>query len=326
MTTLFTTAYTGSGKIDEELVAHHLDQLLPENLGMVYIPDGEIPRRKLPGLTSVVEWLTKEVGTEGTIPVSDLVATLVKRRDENGDDVALVTVHDPDSEADVALAKAAHEAGIRVIDLTKAANDMIFEDEPEGGEPEGLEDGPPWEGDEPSPAEAAADAAEKELGLTEEREAAAARHAERTESPGEAVERARAAGVAAAQSLRASLPQDAAPPLTLTIHFPLEQGFVDALAFAIVKAMGNQAQATVEQAGLTIVPTGEGVAPVIPIGTTGIATSDDPAGQPPDTSVYYYNAEKATYRPARGKARADESRVFLTKEDVAEARAKGMLG
>lgn len=299
---LFTTAYAGSGKLDKELAAHNLDQLLPDNLGMVYIPEGEIPRRKFPGLSGVVEWLTKEVGTEGTIPVPDLIEALIKRREAEEDDVALVLVHDPDSESDVALARAAHEAGIRVIDLTKAGNDMLFEDEPE--------EAPPFDTE-----EAADDLSREDRPPTLDETLAKA------ESPGAAVARAAAAGLAAA-----SARQPAGPPLSLTIVLPVGQDFIDAMADAIVRSMGRQAEASVERASLTSVATGEAVAPVIPIGTTGAPGSGDVAGQPPGTSVYYYNEENATYRPARGKARAGETRVYLTADDIKEAREKGLLG
>lgn len=309
---LFTTAYAGSGKIDADLAAEYLNQLLPENLGMVYIPDHEIPPRKLTGLHRVVAWLEGEVGKEGTIPVPDLIEALVTRAEGKGqnqdepDDVALVMVYDPENESDVKLARAAHDAGIRVIDLNHAADDMLFDDE---GETE-----PPFETDE----------AEAERAPTLDETLA---KADATPSPAKEIERAREAGVAAAQAAAGRAladPTQGAPlSLTITVTVPLGQDFIDTLAHAIVTAMGGRAQ---QEVALASAPAGDGIAPVVPIGTTGIARSEDPAGQPPNTSVYYYHADNARYRPARGKMRDGETRVYLTVEDIQEAKSKGMLG
>ena len=43
------------------------------------------------------------------------------------------------------------------------------------------------------------------------------------------------------------------------------------------------------------------------------------------TSAYYYNAVKATYRKARGMARDDEAKLFLTEAEADEARRLKML-
>lgn len=316
--TLFTTAYAGSGKLDEKLVADHLNNLLPAELGFVFIPDGEIPPRRLVGLHRVVTWLESEVGKEGTIPVKDLITALVARRDggvafdgadhyEGGDDVALVMVYDPENPGDVMLAKAAHEQGIRVVDLTHAADDIVFEDEPEPpADEEVADEQPPWEEDEPTPAEAAAAAAEAELGVADERLEAAARAAERAPSPAASIAKAAADGMAAAA---------AAKPVTLpgvAIQFTvnLDQDAINAIADAIVAAMGRQAQSVIESVPtppLTLVPT------------------EGQAGRATGTKAYYHNIDAGTYRPARGVAKQGEVKVNLDAAQEAEARSNGML-
>lgn len=325
--TLFTTAYAGSGKLDEKLVADHLNNLLPAELGFVFIPDGEIPPRRLVGLHRVVAWLESEVGKEGTIPVSDLVAALVARRDggvafegadeyEGGDDVALVMVYDPAVEADVELAKLAHAAGIRVIDLTHAADDIVFEDEPEDRETpaldETLAETPPWEADEPTPAEAAAAAAEAELDGGAERIAAV--------SPAAAVATARDKGIAAAlaaeQTAADARSAALAAPSGVQLTVTLDQATIDALADAIVAAMGRQAEVQ--------------LATVTSIAPLGSVSADAPSTQPAGTKAYYYKELPdggGSYRPARGvpKVAEGERKVYLTKEQEAEARSKGML-
>ena len=105
----------------------------------------------------------------------------------------------------------------------------------------------------------------------------------------------------------------------VTINFHLSPESVQVLARAIVSAMGAQAQAVVQT-----LPSG--CRRIRRLRSARWAQADDPAGQPEGTAVYYHDTEKASYRPARGTKRKGEERVFLTPEDVADAKAKGMLG
>lgn len=295
---LFTTAYAGSSKLDKELAAHNLDQLLPDNLGMVYIPEGEIPRRKFPGLTGVVEWLTKEVGTEGTIPVPDLIEALLSRKEyeEDGktkhDDIVLVMLFDPETEEDVELARAAHEAGIKVVDLCSAGDDVLLDDAVVTFEEEPADETaeePPFEGGHP-------------IGAT-------------PLTPGEQVQVAHDAGVAAA-----AIRQSAANPgVVLNIQLNIAPEHVANLAQAIVLAMGQQA--TVTMAAAEEVRPGQTDTPsnVTPI--RGTATGEQPAG----TKPYYFNSEEGTYRPSRGMARKSETKVFLTPEEVQQVKDSKLL-
>lgn len=290
--TLLSTAYAGTADIDPENLDALLNQILPDGpLGMVYIPD-EIPRRAMPGLTKVVAWLEKEIGKEGTIPVKSPVEALLERNakleadGEDTDELVLVMLYSPDSDGDVSLAKEAFAHGIRVVDLTAAGDDLIVEDETAPAEPE-------------TPAQP-------------EPEAPPA------ETPAARVRKATAAGVAAAKTPPVPEAPPAAPAGTpgIVVQVTIAPEHVATFARAIVEAMGAQAQVAVS-AG----PAGVAA----PIGTTG-GNAADPAGQPPNTAVYYHNTEAATYRPARGTKRRGEERVFLTPDEVAEAKSKGMIG
>lgn len=303
--TLLSTAYAGTADIKEENLDALLNQILPDGpLGMIYIPD-EIPRRGFPGLTKVVSWLEREVGKEGTIPVKNLVAALLERNaklaaeGEDEDDLVLVLVRNPASGLDDALIKEAHEAGIRVLDLSAAGDEIVPEPEvPEEPEPPAAEE-PPFEPDPPKDET----------------------------TVGKAVRQATEAGKAAGARIKptpapeptAVVPAPATTPgIVVQVQFTIAPEHVATLAQALVQAMGTQAQAVVTSAPAEL-------ASVTPIGATGGNTAD-PAGQPEGTAVYYYNAEKATYRPARGTKRKGEERVFLTPAEVAEAKQKGMLG
>jgi len=294
---LFTTAYAGSAEVSAENVAAILDQLLPSNLGMVYIPD--LPKRvpagqpKQAGLREAIAWLTKEVGVDGTIPVADPIDALLERKKTHDDEIVLVMAFDPDVEADVELANAAHDAGIRVVNLAAAGDDLVFEDEVT--EPDDLADVvPPFEGGTPIEQPAA-----------------------EAVSPADQIAQAAQAGVEAAAK---HAPQVVTPGVAIQFTVNLDPASVQAIARAIVAEMGVQATATVVQ------DEAPASAPVTHIGTTGgPPTAEDPAGQPHGTVVYYYNTEAGTYRPARGKARAEEQRVFLTKEQIEEVRVKKLL-
>jgi len=125
-----TTAYAGHADITAENAGALLDQFLPKDppdgdgLGLVFIPE-RIPRL-MKGLKTTVEWLEGEVGKDGTIPTQDLVASLLSRREFEDDgetqhnDLMLFLLFDPENEDDVALANAAHDAGIPIRNLAAA--------------------------------------------------------------------------------------------------------------------------------------------------------------------------------------------------------------
>ena len=306
MTNALTTAYAGHGDTAEANIGAVLDNFLPPKLGMVYVP-ARVPRIQT-GLKKVVTWLETEVGKEGTIPVPDLIEAMLDRnteltdKGEDPDDLVLVMVYDPEwtnSEGvaeDVELAKAAIDAGIRVVDLAKAGDDVLLNDAevtfaeeevPAEPEPAAEEETAPFEGGTPVAA---------------------------GPSLKDQIESARDAGVAAAKAAGQLPPIASAPGFQVNINIPPEG--IKLLAQLIVEAMGAQAQAVVGSA--------PPLTSVTPIGNKGTDT-DDPAGQPPGTAVYYYDKSKGTFRPARGKARDTEDRVYLTPAEVKEAKEGKLL-
>jgi hypothetical protein len=271
-------------------------------------------KRNQPGLAKVVNWLQNNengVGVEGTIPVPNLIQAMLERNeklvadDQEPDELILVMVYNPASGLDNNLVKEAHENGIRVIDLCAAGDDIVPEDpEPPADEQPPFEPDPP--GTENVPAEPAADAEPPK----------------EESAVGKAVRKATTAGKAAAAKHPAPepvvhTPAPGGPPLQLIINVPIDQPMIDALARAIVQAMGAQASAVVATTPLASVTE-------LPVGDKG-TNKDDPAGQPEGTAVYYYHAEEDKYRPARGTKRRGEERAYLTPAEVADVKAKGLM-
>jgi hypothetical protein len=298
---LLTTAYAGSADIDGENVDALMNQLLPDgDLGYVYIPE-KVQKRVQPGLFKVVDWLQHNengVGVEGTIPVPNLVAALLERNEklkadgEEEDELVLVMVYDPASGLDTGLAKEAHDAGIRVVNFSAAGDDLTFEDETVPEVP-AAEDVPPWE-------DGPAEAAEKPAAVPA------------SPSPAETVQAATAAGVEAAAATTTEAPDGG-----VTIAFHLSQESVDALAAAIVAAMGPPTY------GVPLDKVVPPVSNVVQHPTAGREAAPAAPGEP--TTAYYYHAENATYRPARGRKRDGEEKVELTAEGVRLLKQKGMI-
>lgn len=311
---LLTTAYAGSADLKDENVDALLNQLLPDGpLGMVYIPE-TIVKRNQPGLYKVINWLQHNengVGVEGTIPVGNLVAALVERNEqlkndgEDQDELVLVIAFDPASGLDNGLVKDAHAAGIRVIDLAQAGDDIVPEDEAPAEEPaadEPVQDEPPFDVDEPE---------------------AAPEPEQPKESPAERVAKAADAGVKAAarHDVPSQLPVAPAPVaptgLVFEVKVTVAPEHLATFAQAIVEAMGAQAHASVEAAAPLATVTD------LPVGDKGTNKSD-PAGQPEGTVVYYYDSQEDLYRRARGTKRKTEERVYLTEAEIEQIKAKGL--
>jgi hypothetical protein len=145
-------ALAGSGSVKAETATKLLNDWLPKNLGATLRP-ARIPR-KLATLNAIVNWLelpndideggeNDTLGPNGTKASDDLLADLLKLRDEDGDEVTLVyllpeaTEEVPIPEAELELLKAAFDAGITVKNLAGAGSlddldpDEIFPPEPE---------------------------------------------------------------------------------------------------------------------------------------------------------------------------------------------------
>lgn len=299
MANRLTTAYAGHADITRENAAALLDQFLPQDppegvgLGLVLIPE-RVPRLQK-GLKTVIAFLEGEVGADGTIPVDDLIAEMLKRTEyedkDTGealhDDLELFLLFDPENEDDVALANAANDAGIPVRNLAAAGDYLVFEEEPPASEQ------PPWE-----PDVATTDPARPDPALL-------------------AIEQA-AADARSAALARAMTPGTP----TLTIHIPLDQGLVDAIARAIVAQMANlgATQVAAQSDGQPLkgldLPLKREDKPAEPVGRTE---------QVEGSAAFYYNGEKGTYRKARGMSRPGETKVYLTEAEQDEARKAKML-
>lgn len=297
MTAALTTAYAGSGDTTPENIAAMLDVFLPGNLGMVYVP-ARVPRYQA-GLKKALAWLEGEVGQAGTIPVPDLIEAMLQRNkdlaaeDKPADDLVLVMLFDPEKDEDLTLARAAIEAGIRVVDLCAAGDDLALDDavitfqDEEDAAQEAAGDALPFDGGHPV--------------------------GEPLPTPGQQVQAAQDAGVAAA----GTRPVPAGTPgIVLNIQLNIAPEHVATLAQAIVQAMGISAITTM---AATEVTAGAGMASVTPI--HGVAGDDAPAG----TKAYYYDSAKGTYRPARGKTRDNETKVHLTTAEIKEISDSQLL-
>ena len=318
-----TTAYAGHGTITPENAAGLLNEFLPDDaadgtpgLGLVIIPQ-RVTRRQA-GLKHAIAWLETELGPDSTIPTDDIVTALVARRDEEGDDLALVMAYDPDVKEDSDLAVAAHEAGIRVVDLCAANDDLLLDDAEitfaEGGEVPAAEDEtPPFEGGVKLPEGVSQDPRTGIISGTPTGAAEPVKEAvERATKAG--TEAALAHGVITANPKSASLDAgvfDSTPGITFTLTLPQEA--ITALAKALADEFKNPAAEAVS------------VAPEPEEKLATVTDINGSATQQPGTKAYYYNADKVTYRPARGQARSGEEKVFLTEEGVRQITQRKLL-
>lgn len=106
------------------------------------------------------------------------------------------------------------------------------------------------------------------------------------------------------------------PTPSLVINIALPPETVAMLAAAIVTEMQGRAGIVVDMPDATPAATA-------PLGKVSADVATDP--QPDNTTVYYYHDAEGKYRLARGRLKAGETRVFLTAEEVAEAKTKNML-
>lgn len=145
-------AFAGSGSVDAGTATSLLNDWLPKNLGAVLRP-ARIPRKQA-ALNAVINWLETEpdtddpeaddtLGPNGTKVSDDVVADLIRLREEDGDDVTLVYLlpdfseETPLPDAELAVLQKAFVAGITVKNLAGAGAlddidpDVIFPPEPE---------------------------------------------------------------------------------------------------------------------------------------------------------------------------------------------------
>lgn len=134
-------AFIGSGEVDPANVAPLLNDELPQDfedgtpgIAALYRPT-EVPRQQT-GLDNVVTWLEGEFGKRFVGGTDDVIGALLSER-EKGHKVVLVFVWPAEpSKEEIALAKQAVEAGIRVKNIggVGALNDLDltpYEEQPD---------------------------------------------------------------------------------------------------------------------------------------------------------------------------------------------------
>ena len=109
----------------------------------------------------------------------------------------------------------------------------------------------------------------------------------------------------------------ASPAQGVSVTLTLSQEAVNALADAILLAMDRQASEADVRLGTT------GAQPEAAADHYGQPAEGDPA--PAGTRPYYYSSDSGLYRPARGKARDKERKVFLGEAEVREITQHKLL-
>lgn len=293
------TGYVGWGDITETNAASQLDQLLPDQLGAVYVPERITRAQK--GLKTATAWLVNELTEAGVFPVDNVIESLLKRQaetaddDDGPDDIALVMVYNPASGVDTGMAQEAHEAGIKVIDLI-SGDEILFEDSAPPEETPVEAETPPWE---PEPAEETVVVPQVSPG------------------PKDIVDAAAKAGLAAAQAVQERQEVPVLTGLSVIINIPAEA--LDALAQLIVDRMQGPAE-VVEVAAAPSIDTDDDT----DTGPVGVVAGDN--DQPEGTTPWYYNTTTDRYRKARARKRDEEVRTFLTPAQVEEVTSLGLVG
>lgn len=130
-------AVWGTGEVDEGNAAALLDDYLPERIGAVYRP-ARVPRSNK-SLSAVINWLESDdiLGPKGTVPSDDLIASLLERQEgEIHDHIELIVLWPADpSDDDKEFVTKARDAGIRVVSLGDAIDDLAWEPEQPAGAP-----------------------------------------------------------------------------------------------------------------------------------------------------------------------------------------------
>jgi hypothetical protein len=126
--TYTSVALWGTGETDTRSASALLEDFLPKKLGSVLRPEST----GRGSLRSVINWLEgdDQLGENGTVSSVDLVRDLLALRDTEGDDIIFIALW-PGSpaKADIALAESAVSAGIRVLDLCAALDELVITDE-----------------------------------------------------------------------------------------------------------------------------------------------------------------------------------------------------
>ena len=289
-----TTAYHGSADITADNAASILNNLLPqdppegEGIGLVIVPTS-VPRFRK-GLKTVIGWLEGEVGKDGTIPADDVLAELLTRAEYKDDE-------GNDQFDDLVLVMLYDETNEDDVALAQKAHDVGIRvvnlaaagDDLLFEDPE--PETPPVAGEEETPPWEGTSVAEQ-------------------------VASAAQAGVEAAQAvLEARGPDDSVgvPGRGVSVTLSLSQDAIDLIAAAIVRSMAKDSEPARELASVT---------DISPVEKGEIDAADE---QAPGTTAFYYHEDTCKYRPARGRPKAGESKVFLTDEGIKQVTQRKLL-
>jgi hypothetical protein len=126
---LITYALWGTGTLDPRNAEALLSQYVPDldSIGFIYRPD-RIPRENK-GLRTAVDWFEAMVKAQGlncgTTPSQDLLASLLDARDTEGDKIVLIALWpEAPTREDFAYIRSFEAAGILVVDLSRALDDL----------------------------------------------------------------------------------------------------------------------------------------------------------------------------------------------------------
>lgn len=120
-----TYALWGLGELSPENAKALLDEYIAENVGAVYRP--ERVTREHQGLRTALAWFEAPefLGDGGAMPSTDLVASLLNEREDNGDEVYLLALWpEVPTHEDFNFIEAAQRDGITVLDLSRAMDEL----------------------------------------------------------------------------------------------------------------------------------------------------------------------------------------------------------
>lgn len=126
--TYTSVALWGTGETDPRAASALLNDYLPDKLGSVLRPES-VGRGSL---RHVINWFEgdDQLGEDGTISSSDLVRDLLEVRDQEGDATTLIVLWPANpTQEDIAFAESAMAAGIEVLDLCGALDELVITDE-----------------------------------------------------------------------------------------------------------------------------------------------------------------------------------------------------
>lgn len=301
-----TYALWGTGDITPENATALLEEYIPDNVGTVYRPERVTRDQK--GLRTALAWFESPdfLGEGGAVPSTDLVASLVSDRVNNGDLVFILALWpEVPSHEDFDFIEAAQNEGITVLDLSRAMDflDLSLYSRPE-----------------PTKEEKAAARAQ----AREEKKRETAKKKLSDEAPPqdalpfEGQDLPVDAGVAT---------EPVAPPVPDHLSTLIDDEARLWHAVEEAKAAFDKAiKEYVETVTVDMIPLRESIEARQDANAAAEQDMTDPPFDGPyvgvDTKEYYWRRSANTFRVAEGKPRRGESVINLTDD---EAREKGLI-